>query len=198
MAISSNSDKWNSYTAHVLKWEGKTSSDQRDTASKCFPGGIHTNKGITYCTFKAMASKLGILPVTHARFIALTDYEVGLFIYEFYKAVNGDKLPDNVALAMTEAAWGSGPVRAWQHLKDALKDLGKIAKTNSQAIQMAAQVPEKKLFAAYFARRYNYVINTLGGSATYAMYRKGWMNRLNAFKKLFDPAMAIFTFGFFF
>ncbi|WP_369127815.1 glycosyl hydrolase 108 family protein, partial [Levilactobacillus tujiorum] len=90
---------------------------------------MHTNKGITFCTFKALAGKLGITPVTHARFLKLTDQEVGLFIYEFYNSVRGAELPDSVALAATEAAWGSGPGRALQHLRDSVRDLGKPAAT---------------------------------------------------------------------
>ena len=65
--ITATSNKWGDFTRHILRWEGKTSSDPRDTASSCYPGGIHTNKGVTFCTFKALAGKLGITPVTHNR-----------------------------------------------------------------------------------------------------------------------------------
>jgi lysozyme family protein len=141
--ISAASNTWSKYTAHILRWEGKTSSDPRDTAANCYPGGVHTNKGITFCTFKTLAPKLGISPVTHDRFLKLTDQEVGLFIYEYYKSVKGPELPDSVAVAMTEAAWGSGASRAFTHLRDALRDLGKPVANNTQAIKAAAQIPEK-------------------------------------------------------
>lgn len=184
--ISSTSSKWGEYTRHILRWEGKTSSDPRDTASSCYPGGIHTNKGVTYCTFKNLAPSLGISPVTHSRFLKLTDQEIGLFIYEFYKSIRGPELPDSVALAATEAAWGSGPGRSLQHLRDAVKDLGRPAISTSQAIQSAKTIPEKQLFNSYQDVRKRY-IQSLGNQPKYSSFLKGWMNRLKAFNTNFSP-----------
>ena len=189
--INSSSAKWGAFTRHILRWEGKTSSDPRDTAAKCYPGGIHTNKGITFCTFRDLAPKLGISPVTHDRFLKLTDKEVGLFIYEFYNAVRGPELPDSVALAATEAAWGSGPGRAFQHLRDSVRDLGKPATSTSQAIQSAKTLPEKQLFDTYQAKRQAF-INNLGSQPKYAMFLRGWLNRLRSFNSTFRPAALIF------
>ena len=187
--ISAASNKWGEYTRHILRWEGKTSSDPRDTAASCYPGGIHTNKGVTFCTFKTLAPKLGIFPITHDRFLRLTDQEIGLFIYEFYKNVRGAELPDSVALAATEAAWGSGPGRAFQHLRDAVKDLGKPAGSTSQAITSTKTIPEKQLFNAYQARRKAY-IESLGSQPKYSAFLRGWLNRLNSFNRTFTPAVA--------
>ena len=189
--IASNSNTWLNFTRHILRWEGKTSSDPRDTAAKCYPGGIHTNKGITFCTFKQLASKLGITPVTHNRFLQLTDQEVGLFIYEFYNSVRGPELPDSLALAATEAAWGSGPGRALQHLRDSVRDLGLPATTTSVAIKSAANIPARQLFDAYQARRKAF-IESLGAQAKYSMFLRGWLNRLRSFNTRFRPAALIF------
>ena len=189
--IASNSNTWLNFTRHILRWEGKTSSDPRDTAAKCYPGGIHTNKGITFCTFKQLASKLGITPVTHDRFLQLTDQEVGLFIYEFYNSVRGPELPDSLALAATEAAWGSGPGRALQHLRDSVRDLGLPATTTSVAIRSAANIPARQLFDAYQARRKAF-IESLGAQPKYAMFLRGWLNRLRSFNTRFRPAALIF------
>ena len=189
--ISSNSNIWANFTRHILRWEGKTSKDPRDTAASCYPGGVHTNKGITFCTFKSLAAKLGITPVTHDRFLQLTNQEVGLFIYEFYNSVRGAELPDTVALAATEAAWGSGPSRALQHLRDAVKDLGKPATTTSGAIKAAATLPPRQLFDAYQARRKAF-IESLGQQPKYAAFLKGWLNRLRSFNTNFRPAALIF------
>ena len=187
--ISAASNKWGEYTRHILRWEGRTSSDPRDTATSCYPGGIHTNKGVTFCTFRQLAPSLGISPVTHDRFLKLTDQEIGLFIYEFYKNVRGSELPDSVALAATEAAWGSGPGRALQHLRDAVKDLGKPGSSTSQAIQSARSIPEKQLFNSYQARRKAY-IQSLGSQPKYSAFLKGWLNRLKAFNITFSPVSA--------
>jgi lysozyme family protein len=184
--ITATSNKWGDFTRHILRWEGKTSSDPRDTASSCYPGGIHTNKGVTFCTFKTLAGKLGITPVTHSRFLKLTDQEIGRFIYEYYKTVRGSEVADSVALAMTEAAWGSGPGRAFQHLRDSVKDLGKPGASTSQAIQSANQVAESQLFKAYQARREAY-IRSLGSQPSYSAFLKGWLNRLKSFNTIFKP-----------
>ena len=185
--LSNSSNAWLQYSRHVLKWEGGTSSDPRDGAASCYPGGIHTNKGVTYCTFKQMAPQLGITPVTHQRFLSLTDAEIAKFQYRFYELVNGAQFPDSIALAMTEAAWGSGPSRPWRHLYDALGDLGKRVTTRQQAIQEANKVNESRLFDAYHRRRLTFLVDTLGSQAQFAMYRNGWRNRQNAFYRQFAP-----------
>lgn len=187
--LTSSSKYWQDYTRHVLKWEGKTSSDPRDTtAARCVsPGMIHTNKGVTYCTFREMAASLGITPVTHARFLRLTDQEVARFIFRFYDNVNGSKFPDSIAVAMVEAAWLSGKQRAEKHLLDALADLGQTVYTIADAQRAAKTVNEQKLFDAYVNRRWAYLIDYLGNSPKYAVFKNGWRNRLNDFKTKYRP-----------
>ena len=189
MALTSTSSKFTALTKHILISEGKTSSDARDTAAKCYTGGIHTNKGITFCTFKSLAEKAGITPVTHDRFLKLTDADVAKFIYLFYQDIKGDQLPDSVALAATEAAWGSGPGRALQHLRDSVVDLGKPARTTTAAIKAAATLPERKLFDAYQARREAF-LRSLGQQPAYSWALKGWLNRLKRFNATFRPIAA--------
>lgn len=189
--VTSTSNTWGKYTGHTLKWEGGKSSDPRDTAASCYPGGVHTNKGITFCTFKNLAYELGIRPVTYAKFLSLTDQEAGLFMYKYYQAIKGDQLPDSVALSMSAAAWGSGTSRAWQHLRDALNDLGQSVISNSQAIDKAKKVKELDLFNAYNQRRRIYLVQTLGSQPRYAPFVKGWTNRLDDFIKQFKPSGGI-------
>lgn len=186
MLISANSTAWRNFTRHLLKWEGKTSSDPRDTAARCFPGGIHTNKGITFCTFKEMAPRLGITPVTHARFLKLTDAEVARFMYEYYLQVNGQLYPVNLALAMTEAAFMSGASRALAHLREAVAANGLPARTTAQATQNAAKLPLNKLFASYQSARRSF-LERLGASPQYSMFIRGWLNRLADFNAKFTP-----------
>lgn len=191
--IASTSSKWSDYTKHILNWEGQLSKDPRDSAARCVSvGQYHTNKGVTYCTFKENAAKLGITPVTYDRFLKLTDEEIGRFIYSYYKAVSGGQLPDSIALAMTEAAWGSGTNRAYTHLKDALRDLGYMPKSNSQAIDQANVANIKQLFDAYNKQRSNYLINTLGAYPAYKPFVKGWTNRLKDFYNNFRPVSFMF------
>ncbi len=193
--LTSSSKYWQDYTKHILKWEGKTSKDPRDTtAARCVsPGMIHTNKGVTYCTFKEMAASLGITPVTHARFLKLTDQEVGRFIFRFYQNVNGQKWPDSLAVAMVEAAWLSGKQRAEKHLLDALADLGQTVYTITDAERAVKSIPEQKLFDAYLKRRRAYLIDYLGNSPKYAVFKKGWNNRLTEFQTKYRPGAGGFN-----
>jgi len=47
----------NRYVTFLRSWEGGTSSKQTDYAKKCHTG-IHTVKGITFCTFQYLAPNL--------------------------------------------------------------------------------------------------------------------------------------------
>jgi len=180
--------KWIDFVRHILKWEGKQSKDPRDQAAKCVqPGQVHTNRGVTYCTFQALAGSLGVTPVTYERFLAMTDADAGKFIYRFYTDIKGSELPDPIALAMTEAAWGSGPNRAYTHLREALQDLGKVTSSNVEARKAAKLVNTDMLFDKYQARRRQFLESTLGSQAKYSMFVKGWINRLEDFTKKFNP-----------
>lgn len=181
--IARESSAWSNYTRHVLLWEGKTSKDPDDiTAAKCVsPGMIHTNKGVTYCTFKSMAAGLGISPVTHARFLKLSDEEVGRFIYEFYKKSKPELLPDTIAIAMTEARWLSGS-RSIEHLQKVL-GLPQTGILDSKTIAAANASDEEKLYHDYMTERSRY-LNALSSKAKYKKWRNGWNNRLNAFMAL--------------
>jgi lysozyme family protein len=187
--ITAADNKWSNFIAHILKWEGKFSKDPRDVAAaRCVrPGQIHTNKGVTFCTFKSMAAILGISPVTYDRFLKLTDAEAARFIYRFYTDVKGSQLPDSIALAMTEAAWMSGATRANTHLRDALRQLGRPVATTAQAITQANRVDTSALFKAYQEKRKEFLQTTLGGQDRYKAFVRGWVNRLNDFTSKFNP-----------
>lgn len=185
--IYNDSSKWIDFTNHILQWEGKTSKDPKDTASKCVDAGkIHTNKGVTYCTFKDNALRLNITPVTYERFLNLSNEDVAKFIYSYYKNVNGQSFADSIALALTESAWGSGTERAYKHLFDALKELGQDAKTKAEAVINASKVPEKVLFDLYLTKRRQY-LEFLGKSPKYSKFIKGWLNRFKSFYTNFNP-----------
>lgn len=189
------------YRDFVLKWEGGNSSDPDDTAASCAPysGGVHTVRGVTYCTFKLLASKLGVLPVTYDRFLDLSPDDVDKFIYEYYKLIRGPELADHLALAMTEAAWGSGRDRAVKHLQAALNVLGNqlvvdgdFGPKTMSAVQRANR---GRLYTEYWAQRYSY-IDYLSKQPRYSKYRRGWLTRIADFAKQFaiSPGNTFFLF----
>lgn len=185
--LRNNSNSWLKYTSHLLKEEGGKSASLNDTASKCAPspGKIHTNKGVTYCTFKTLANSLGVTPVTYETFLNLTDEDVAKFIYSFYTSVDGAKFEDSLALAMTEAGWMSGPTRSYQHLFDALKELGTTVSGKKEAQQEAQKFNDSLLFDEYIKQRRKYLL-MLMSNAKYAM-NKGWITRLKKFYEQFKP-----------
>lgn len=182
-----NDNSFTDFVKHILSFEGGLSKDERDTAIKCAPfkGAYHTNKGVTYCTFKELATNLGITN-TYDKFISLNDNEVAKFIYYYYKDANGDKLPKSIGLSVTEAAWGSGKSRAIKNLQESLFNLGKIDKDEIDGYfgaateQAANSVDENTLFVEFWKVRQKF-IDSLTKEPKYAMFKKGWQNRINSF-----------------
>jgi hypothetical protein len=180
-----DSNNWLKFTQHILKYEGGLSKRASDeSASKCVQAGqFHTNKGVTFCTFKERADKLGISPVTYERFLNLTDEDVAKFIYAYYNGVNGSSYPDSIALAMTEASWGGGPVFA--QLYKALSNLGQPVSTKKDSIIAVDKLPERMVFDEFIKIRKQY-LQTLMLSPKYSM-NVGWIPRLQSFYDNFNP-----------
>ncbi len=201
-----SSPKWKEFVSHILYWETGyknptlsqgLSNDPKDTgAAVCIPfPQYHTNKGVTFCTFKSMAQSLGITPVTYERFLRLTSEEVGRFIYAFYQNVKGDKFSDEIGLSLAEAAWGSGAGNAAKHLQRSLNQLGKKVAIDGgigpETIKAANSVDQKQLYDLFWADRTRF----LKSLSNYSTYGKGWMNRVNSFLKGFPPAGIILGLG---
>jgi len=199
------SAKFNDYFKNVvLRWEGKTSNKTSDKgALHCAPfaGAYHTNKGVTFCTFKANAKRLKIEPVTYQKFITLTDEEVKRFVWDFMRSVNAEQFKDSVSLALTEAAWMSSPERAIRQLYQALNKLNyrlPVKNTLSQnVINIVNNINEKLIFDEYIKIRENFLYNILGKNPKYSANVRGWRNRMEDFKKKFAPKRSFFNFFFF-
>jgi lysozyme family protein len=190
--ISTSSNKWKAFVAHVLKYEGGTSSDQNDPANSCYPGGIHTNKGVTYCTFQNLAPQLGIAPANYSRFLNLTTDDISKFLYAYYTKMQADKFSPEIGFSLCEASWGSGPRQSAIHLQKALNQLGKKVPVDgvigASTISAANSVSQSQLFDLFWKDR----IAFLKSLSIWSIYGVGWMNRVNSFLKSFPVAkMAI-------
>lgn len=192
--MENSSAQFQQFIKHILSFEGGLSKDPRDTAVRYapFPGAYHTNKGVTYAAFTALAPELGITPVTYDHFIKLTDQEVGKFIYEYYKSISGDKLPGSIGLSVTEAAWGSGPVPAIKQLQNALINLKKLSpgsadgKFGPKTLKAVQATNEKLLYDEFWKVRRAF-INSLTAQKSYAQYEKGWNRRIDSFLNNIKP-----------
>jgi lysozyme family protein len=188
--LSPTEEHFKQYVKHVLSWEGLTSKDPADTAASCSPfaGAYHTNRGVTFCTFKKVAPKIGVTPVSYDRFTKLTDEDVAKFIFYFCQQADADELPTLVALSVTEAAWGSGPHKAIEQLQEALINLGCDLKADgdfgSKTRAAVASVNDKELYSEFWAVRQNFIERLLA-QAKYKTFKNGWHNRIQGFFKIF-------------
>jgi lysozyme family protein len=181
---------WQNYLSHILSFEGKTSKDPRDSASKYAPfaGAYHTNKGITYYTFKNFAKSCGIGPVTYERFLKLSDQDVSAFLYNiYYKDMQGRYIKDPIAFSLIEMAYGSGQATAARTLQKALNDIGIKARLTGrmdmETINLMRRAGIKTLFNAMWKIRMEY----LQSLSVWETYKNGWTSRINSFINKFQP-----------
>jgi lysozyme family protein len=183
--------KWKNYVDHVLKWEGKTSNDPRDGQAKCAPfaGAYHTNKGITFCTFKAAGPKIGIKNPTYERFLQLTDQDVSSILYLiFYKVLHGRYMKPEIAFSLIEIAWASGPSVAAKNAQKALNNLGIKTRYTGRLDEETLNNMKKVGQVSFFNALWNARIAWLQDIPAFKTFGSGWTNRINNFKQKFYPA----------
>lgn len=187
-----DSELWRKFCAHVGASEGGLSKDPNDPAVKCAPfaGAYHTNHGVTFCTWKANAPKVGFNP-SYESFVKMTKTQADRLLYEYYiSATKGGAIKNNaIALSLTEAYWGSGGY-AFRNLATALNAMGynvvsALVLTQSM-INAANSADSKKLFEQFWIARLNF----LKSLPTWSTYGNGWTARVNAFKKIFSSYAA--------
>lgn len=195
---------------HTEHWEGGTSVATTDSASS-HPDNqdgprdsrgrlIHTNKGIQWRVYKALAPRVG-LPVTHEGFLALRKgsptgtgswekiYKVG-----YWDAVQGDQIhSQSIANLLAEWAWGSGsgsPARALQQTLNRLFPAAQLVVDGAIGPRTVAalnyytgtKTSEKQVFDALFASWEAFLRGIAQRDpATGAPNLQGWLNRIYAF-----------------
>ena len=189
----------------IKKWEGGLSNSQLDSA-KSFPcptphnGKLyHTNKGITYAAWKA---KFG--EYKNARFLNMNDADWGTVFKDLYwEPVNADAIPyESISFILVSWAWGSGTGTACEKFQRALNELGANltvdGKIGPKTCAAVAAHNERELFDALCnvrERFFRYISDPSNGKTEarkkqYANNQKnlkGWLNRLNDFRKTFRP-----------
>jgi len=186
------------YIQFLAKVEGGMSADPRDTNPAKTPSNyvmqtgqfkgykVHTNRGITFGTYKANASKVGLKPTTEA-FINLTYQQA----YSFYKKLFWDTryldaiISQGVAEQIIEAFVGSlvGGNKFIKDLQITLKTLnypvkytGKFDTQTISYLNLALKKTdtEKFIIREMTRKRLEY-LKTLSNFKTYG---KGWSIRL--------------------
>jgi lysozyme family protein len=181
------------YIKFVKKWEGGLSRDKNDSASS-FPcptpyndkTGWHTNAGITYAAWVHFYGK-----DKDADFYRMpSDMWFKIFKKGYWDSVKGDAYnSQNIAAFVTGMAWGSGPKQAGISLQRVLNLLGKKVEIDgaigNKTILAANSCEVRELFDALAneRERFFYAI----GVGKNAKFLKGWLNRLEDYKKTFRP-----------
>lgn len=174
---------------YIKRWEGGLSKDRNDPAAfDPVPdgSGYHTNKGVTWNTFKGLAKKIGYT-ATPALFYKMPD-NIWLSIYKvgYWDPINGDKInSQGIAELMADWGWGSGPGTASKYVQRYLVSKGyKIAVDGSfgPASTKALNDEIKKAGAKkVFDELYKIRLNFLQSLPGWANYGVGWGNRMKDF-----------------
>jgi len=186
--LSITSPLFQAYVKHNASSEGGKSSNPKDTAAKYVqPGQVHTNKGVTWNTYKSLASKLGLNP-DYNSFLNLTKDGAVKFIYQYYLDSAKD-LPDQTAIAVTESSWASGPSVAAQNLINAVNTFGKNVKSRKNAAMAAKTIDDKKLaYAVILEQKRFYKTLADENPGQYSTFIKGWQDRANRLAVLIQKA----------
>jgi len=186
-------DKENIET-HTKQWEGGLSRDMGDTASKLFcptpykdGHKYHTNKGITYTTWKSVHGS-----GHDNRFLYMNNKDwFDIYWNKYYKACKADKLKSwNIGVTLTQFCWGSGVYGGSKLFQKILNNTGANlvvdGKIGSKTIDEANKRNPKILFDQLIDGRKDF-FESLAQSSKYSKFLNGWLNRLNDFKEKFRP-----------
>lgn len=175
------------YVTFLQDWEGGTSSDRTDFASKCC-SGVHTVRGITWCTYKDSLAKGN----SYQQFLNMTQYEWNDLYTKYYTKgkwpVQGlkqliDKYPligNNVA----ETCWMMGNSGAEALWADFMRKYFQYGPANITPTMIINFFLDK-------TTNYNVMLEMMYWWRE-AFYRgkehyNGWMNRLNDLYYYFAP-----------
>ena len=185
---------------YFLKKEGGLSRATTDTASNnpspcVYNGqtGWHTNKGVTWTTFKSLAPQLGYDPSCNNFLTMPADIWGLIFKKGYWNYWDGDNNPHQ-ALAdfMTWTVWGSGAAGSRRFLRNFLRDQYGINKDVSdrqgirEALISLANKDERKIWEQLIQYRWNW----------YALLNqpanlRGWRRSLDNYKQW---GLRIYTF----
>lgn len=157
------SERFARCVAEVLKHEGGYVDHPRD------PGGA-TNRGITHLTLADWRGQ----PVTKADVQALTEKEAReIYRARFWNAIQGDRLPAGVDLAVFDFAVNSGPARAARVLQ---RQLGVPADgvIGPQTLAAVGKVDAARLASGLCRAR----LAWMRGLPTWDAFGKGWTARV--------------------
>lgn len=192
--------KFDNAIPYIKKAEGGLSRAITDSASKnpapfTYNGktGWHTNKGITYETFKYMASKVGYAANADNFFKMPDSIWLGIYKKGYWDEVKGDLYNSQaLANAIVDYAWAFGVGGARTRISKYLLDKYKVSTKNfteiANAFNTLTKESDKQVFNDFIEHRKN-AFKALKQPAN----EKGWINRMDtlsrdSLKLLYDNA----------
>lgn len=186
----------NKLVPFITKWEGGLSRDPADTASShpapwSYKGktGWHTNKGVTYATFKSAAARHGF--ANNAKnFFEMPDWIWIRILKDGFMRPwpldQIDHLPRIQAVIITWA-WGSGNGGAERRLANFQREVMGIVDSNITKAEIVANF-NKRITPlnerAWFLKLCDRREADFKTMSTWNVHGRGWINRLNDFRKL--------------
>ncbi len=181
---------YSSAIPYIKKAEGGLSRAVTDSASKnpspyVYNGvtGWHTNRGITWSTFKGLAPSVGYA-VNQDNFIKMPD-SIWLGIYKtgYWNDMKGDLYDSQaIANAVVDFAWASGGGGSRKSLIKFLKQKGIVANDSASISKgfnsLVKKEGEAKVFSDLIDHRKNYFI-----SLNQPANEEGWLKRMDTLKK---------------
>lgn len=182
--------KYESAIPYIQKAEGGLSRATTDNASKdpspyTYNGvtGWHTNRGITWSTFKNLATAVPY-SITQDNFIKMPD-SIWLGIYKkgYWDDMKGDLYNSQaIANAVVDFAWASGGGGSRKSLAKFLAPKGITAKDSTSIAngfnELIKKEGESKVFSDLIDHRKNFFI-----SLNQPANQKGWLSRMDTLKK---------------
>jgi lysozyme family protein len=164
--------------------EGGLSRAKTDRASvDATSQGYHTNKGITWKTFKTLAPLLGYV-ATEGLFMQMP-YHTWLKIYKYgyWDKIKGDYINSQaIADLMADMSFNSGPVNAIVQMQKTLGSLGKPVAVDGiigpQTLAAINTSAERTLFDAFAKTRERFYRSIISNDPTQKANEDGWFNRL--------------------
>jgi len=184
------------YINAIHKYEGGLTGDPRDPASKNpSPCGkdkhgdpYHTNKGVTWTSFNALAPVLGY-KVDCATFMAMSDdVWIKIFKHGYWNPVQLDSIKSNgLAYLLADFSWGSGPGYVKPFLNHFLLSHYNITAidtvSQNNALNGLTAKNEVDVIQKISAARLE-SFKSMEGGKLFEIYGAGWTNRLNGLTAL--------------
>lgn len=185
----------------ICKWEGGLSNDKNDAAaSKPCPvpykgvGGYHTNMGITWPVWQRYCRAKGITDekLQALKFYAMTAADQSdVFKVLYWDSVYGDSYNSQaIANCMASWAWGSGTNGALTQIKKFCSNKGwRVPNSWNEVPSILNEKIPAVLFNELCEARKEFFISISPAGSKNAKFQKGWLNRLQAFRKFNEPLL---------